>query len=222
MTEEASSGETVEVDKVLAQLIDTMFRERKVATAFENYFQTSALSSKEKEAIEDLGIENPIDLSNFRDTKTAARVFAVARNYEYQAAPLMLGTSPLSSGDVNRKNFYRAKEAIEQERERVLNKRKISKDEFYKLLGQVTHGSPDEQSLTTLELINADVDSFIEQKIDKTVYDQNITTMKKGRVLTKRTSNNQTFYEAQFKPIFRVVFVNKGQGLKVISFGDLL
>ena len=220
--EEASRRETVEVDKVLAQLIDTMFRERKVATAFEIYFQTSALSSKEKAAIEDVGIENPIDLSNLRDTKTAARVFAVAWNYENQAVFLMLGTSPLSTGDVNRKNYYRADETIERERERVLNKRKVSKDEFYKLLGQVTHGSPDEPSLTMLELINADVDSFIQQKINDSIYNQNIATMKKERVLIKRTAGNQTLYEVQFKQMFRVVFLYRGKEPKVISFSDLL
>lgn len=221
---EPSKKENPEVDKAVGLLIDTMFKERKVEEAFEQYFRLSPLSPEERSALSQIDCDPSDEISRYKDARTTARALAVGWNYAYQPVLLALGTTSLSSGDVFRKSFEQAQVAIDEEREKILSKRGISKDEFYTLLDlkAVKDQSTLEHHLTTLELINADIAHFIERKTNKNIYARNVTEMEKDYIIKPHGSGDHVLYEVGLKPMFKIVFMRQGDTLKMVSFGDVL
>lgn len=213
-----------EVEKTARLVIETIFRARQTKNAFEQYFQFSPLSPEEKSALEKLGYDSSDESSRYKDARTGSRVIAASWNYEYQPVLLVLGTTDLTSGAKFKESFDKAQSIIEAERKRALAKRGLNEEQFYSLLDLKAAKDNDalERNLTTLEQLDADLNRFIEQKTDKVTLNGNIAKMEESLVIEKHTLGSRTLYEVQFKPMFKMVLLQRDAELKMVAFGDVL
>lgn len=213
-------SEDAKVNGAVKLLIDTMFKERKVKEAFERYFLFSNLSPEEKRVLDATSLRYSEEHSTM-DAGVVARILAAGWNYEYQPALLALGTKPLSDFD---EAVEQADSEVEAERKRILSKRGLSENDFYTLLGgsAVKDRKTLEKNLTTLELINADIDRFIEQRTNKAVLNKNLVEMKKDISVKRINPAGHALYVVGVKPMFKVVFMPHNGILKMIGFGDAL
>lgn len=213
-----SKSEDAKVDETVRALIDTIFRQRKIKEAFERYFLFANLPAEQTDELDPTSLRYLQEYSS-KNPETVARILAAGWNYEYQPALLALGTKPLSdfSGA-----FEQAQNEIENERKRILSKRGLSEDDFYRLRGgaSVKDQKSLENDLTTLELIDADINRFIEQRTDQAVLARNLAEMQKSASITKINKAGCTLYAVSLKPMFGVLLVSQSGALKMISFGN--
>ena len=208
------------VKEAVDLLVDTMFKERKVREAFEQNFLFSNLPVEARHLVDETrGIRYSAHNAHGLDKGTMARILAVKWNYGYQPVVLALGTRPLSDFD---ETFERTGSEIDAERKRILDKRGLSEDDFYTLLGgdTVRDRRTLESDLTTLEMINDDIDRFIGQRTDQAILNKNLMEMKNSISVKNLDMSGYKLYAVSLKPIFGVVFMPRNEKLKLICFGD--
>ncbi|HEX5705105.1 MAG TPA: hypothetical protein VFX97_18040 [Pyrinomonadaceae bacterium] len=210
--------EDTKVKDTLESLIDLIFKERKVRDAFARYFLFSNLSSEQKRMIDPTSLHYSDEVAAL-DAGTVARIFSTGWDYEYQSVVLALGMKPLSDFE---EAVEQAGSEVDNERKRILRKRGLSEEDFYTLLDRkaVKDRKLLENELTTLELINADIDRFIAQRTNHAVLSQNLLEMKTSLSINKVNRAGCVVYAVKIKPIFTVVFIQEHHGAKMISFGD--
>lgn len=215
-----NDSEDAKVNEAVVLLIDTIFKERKVREAFERYFLFSNLSAEEQQVIDATSLHYSKEYAAL-DVRTVARIFSTGWNYEYQRVVLALGTKPLSDFD---EAVEQAGSEVDNERKRILNQRGLSEADFYALLDweNAKDSKTLENNLTTLELINADIDRFIKQRTNQAILTKNLTEMKKNISVKKVSTEGCTLYAVSLKPMFGIMFMPRNGVLKMISFGDVL
>jgi len=219
-TQKPNESEDAEVEKAVKSFIDLMFRERKVTNAFEQHFFFSNLTPKEKSVVDAISLKYSDEYVGL-DAKVVARILSAKWNYEYQPVFLALGTKPLSDFE---DAFEEAESEIEVERKRILNQRGLTENDFYTFLDlKATKDHKTlENNLTKLELISTDLERFIEQRINKTIFNKNLVEMEKSVAVKKLNAAECVLYLVGIKPMFKLVFVKETSGLKMIGFGNVL
>jgi hypothetical protein len=219
-TNRTNAGTKAEIEKTVKSLIDLMFRERKAKVAFEHHFRFSILSTNEKGLVDAISLQYSEEYKSL-EPKIVAGILASGWSYEYQPVLLALGTKPLSGFE---DAFEEAGSQIEAERKKTLSRRGLTEVDFYSLLDwkDAKDRKTLENNLTTLELINADIDRFIEQRINKAVLNENLGEMKKSISVKKLSTSECGIYLVGIKPIFKLAFIKEVDELKLIAFGDVL
>jgi hypothetical protein len=212
--------EAVEVRDVTRRFIDTLFGERKARAAVERYFHPLPWSKVENKMLDSSGLDSAEDYP-VQDARTFARGFALEWKFEDQWVWLALGTSPLWRDGVSFDTAGAAQDDVLLERERLLKEHQLTSSDYH-ILSDERGGSADdlERKLAALESIDAEIDHFIDAKIDQETYKRNVAFMRARIKVTKYGLKEHVFYEACFEPGFRALFSRRADGLKLIGLAD--
>lgn len=214
-----AKSDVEQVKVTMNRLVDSIFIDRDLPGAYDQFFYTSQLPVALSKALEEIGIDEEVQVS--LDAKTKRKIFPAMWNYTYQPAILMLGTETLSTPKESVASFHKASQLLEDGRATFLRTHGLSSEDFYSALDRVTNKG-DDVSLRTLESVTQNQEERIRQSIDQDLYMKNILRMKKSMVIKRHSLHRRILFEVQFEPFFRVILFKDNKKLKVVSFGDLL
>jgi hypothetical protein len=199
----------LQAKKLIEKFIDGVFIKRNIEETFErlSLFEPCNQIYYEKNEGQCFLRDFPTGLGHSTNSRIAAMIW----RYEFGAIYLILGNEPIQD------SYPYASSEYNDLKTKVLEKNRFSDE----VVGKENSKKDVEKRLDEIEKNFDEIEKLVFEQLNKSLYNENIKTLKKSIKVTKVIIKKRTFYEVSIKGlVFGFVLSVKNGEMKIIGIED--